>query len=88
VPEKGCTFAFVVCDDCEAVNGPIAGLRREPDAVFWTKIAHEEQAAKARAAADGLDLSPVEVLNRELSNPTSALSALARDWARQEEKVT
>ena len=83
VPEKGCTFAFVICNDCEAKNGPIAHLHREPDAVFWAKIAAEEMAARARHP----ELHPLEVVNVELQNPTSALSALARDWAAQEAKV-
>jgi hypothetical protein len=43
VPEHHVTFAFALCDDCEGKHGGVAHLHKEPDAVFWERIANEQR---------------------------------------------
>lgn len=73
VPEEFITFDFCLCDPCADKYGNIAHTYREPDAVFWDRI------AEAQREEHGHFLT-LEELTRELADPASTMSQLAREW--------
>jgi len=83
VQERLLTFAFVVCNACEAKNGPIAGLMSEPDEVF-----RERQAAavadEERRAGRALSALEVEARMRDGDGP---LALVSREWQAHVRKV-
>ena len=73
VPEKGITFAFVLCNECAETMGPIAHTYSEPDAVFWRRIEAAQQEAYGR-------LLNADELIVALDKPDSLESKLAAEW--------
>ena len=72
VPEHHVTFAYALCDDCEGKHGGVAHLHKEPDAVFWERIANEQR-------EQGVPLTP-EILAKQLEDPSSVYSKLKAEW--------
>jgi hypothetical protein len=73
VQEKHMTFAFCLCDPCAEKQGPIAHTYKEPDSVFWERVANaqlEEYGGVLSAPA----------LAKVLEDPGSVLSRLADEW--------
>jgi len=71
VPERHMTFAFVLCDPCAETIGDVAHFHREPDAVFWDKVAHEMVMAKIASHEDVV---------RETSDESTPIGKLAKEW--------
>jgi hypothetical protein len=81
VPEEHITFAFALCNPCSEKHGDIAHMYKEPDHVFWARLDEAQRERKAQIHATSGDgaLTPAE-LTTALSDPSSALSKLAREW--------
>ena len=83
VPERGMTFAFVLCKRCERFGDTSQFAFAEPDEVYWRRMNEEMQDAQERHAASGGSLSsvfdPVAWLHEQLSDPGSDVSLLKRD---------
>ena len=77
VPEKYCTFAFYLCDPCAEKHGDPAHFYKEPNAVFFERVA----AAQQDALGEGRYYSPLELL-AQLEDPSSKMSKLADEWAK------
>jgi hypothetical protein len=74
VDEKHCTFAFALCESpCAEQYGDDAHFWKEPDAVFWERVAQAELEAKGRP----LTLSELQV---ELEDTSSTFRKLADEW--------
>lgn len=72
VPEADCTFAFYLCDNCEAGWKELPGTYTEPDTVFWARLKNEQMEKYGR------ELEPHEIIE-VLKDDTSTISKLARD---------
>lgn len=72
VPEDKITFAFCLCQSCADKHGDPAHFHKEPDSVFWERLANELREQK-------LNLTPI-TLENALSDPNSTLSKLADEW--------
>jgi len=79
VPERHITFAFVLCQLCADKHGNIAHTYKEPDEVFWKRV------AEAQLEEFGKFLDPEE-LAKELDDPTTVLAKLAVEWRAQIEQ--
>jgi hypothetical protein len=85
VPEKHITFAFALCDQCEEKDiAVLAHFYKEPDSVFWDRIAEAEKEERAKEAWP----ETPEAFLKALSDPQSAVAKLARDWERHALKTT
>jgi hypothetical protein len=73
VPEKHITFCFYMCQPCADVYGNDAHFYKEPDTVFWGRIAQAELEEKGRP------LSALEIAV-ELEDPSSVFRKLADEW--------
>lgn len=83
VPEKGMTFAFVLCKRCEAFGDTSKFAFAEPDEVYWERMRLEVEEARQRA--DSLrgtldpEFDPVAWIKAQLADPSSPVSLIARD---------
>ena len=73
VNEKHCTFAFSLCEPCAETFGDDAHFYKEPDAVFWERVAQAELEEKGRP----LTVSELQV---ELEDTSSTFRKLADEW--------
>lgn len=86
VPEKGMTFAFVLCKRCESFGDTSKFAFAEPDQVYWQRMAEEAEEACLRreklldTLAPGFD--PIAWMREQLSDPGSPMSRIARDYER------
>jgi NAD-dependent SIR2 family protein deacetylase len=83
VGEKHITFAFVLCDKCEQL-GDIAHFYKEPDAVFWERVADAEREERAKESWP----ETVEAFLKALANPSSVVAKLAKEWEKHALKTT
>jgi hypothetical protein len=83
VPEKHITFVFALCDECEKL-GDIAHFYKEPDAVFWERVAEAEKEERAKDSWP----ETIEAFLRALANPSSAVAKLAKEWEKHALKTT
>ena len=86
VPE-GLTYAFILCQTCADTYGDVAGLYKEPDDVFRQRCQDfvDEQAHRNRLEADPLAF--MKELAKQLEDPSSGMSKLAKDWQAHLRKV-
>lgn len=87
VPQKGMTFAFVLCKRCEGFGDTSQFAFAEPDEVYWARMAEEAERARQQAVAGVREtvsgqFDVAKWMAEQLRDPSSLVSKIARDWDR------